>query len=201
MKYDESHLQTLELQGSVHISNPVTYSFRFKDYATWANFTINDATGEFSVQSDWGCWSYRWHTDSLGKNNTLTQFLLQCDADYIVRKFATSRVPDLQDETDPEETLKSIRARICEARRVHNIRKDEARKHWYEAESFVNSGDCNLDNMDSDLYRFLDEPWDYIATKKSHRYMFLTRRLIPFFQAWLRHHLTNGDSPMPGGST
>lgn len=197
MKYDDTDLPPLELKGPVSITAPVAYSFRFNGYASWAIFTINDYTGEFTINSDWGDWSYRWHTDSLGKGVLLTQFLLQCDADYIVHKFAKGRVSDLQDEVDPEETLKCIRKKICEERGDQAIAARTARFLWLEAQSFVDDG-CDLDNMDSDLYRFLDEPWDYIAHRKSHRYMFLVKRLIPFFQQWLKRHLTNGDSPLPG---
>jgi len=200
MKYDDSHLPELKLKGTAHVGTAVTYSFVFDMYGGWANFTINDSTGEFNVNSDWGSWCYRWHTNSLGENTRLTQFLLQCDADYIVRKFAVDGTSDLKDTVDDEETLKAIRTHICEARRTRDIDKGVARAYWCEAETFVENS-CNIDNMDLDLYRFLDAPWEYIATKKSHRYMLLTRRLIPFFKAWMKNHLTNGDSPMPGQAT
>lgn len=197
MKYDERYLQELKLRGDVTITNPVTYCFRFNDYGNWANFTINESTGEFSIQSDWGDWSYRWHTDSLGKGVKLTQFLLSCDTDYITNKLAYGPVSDLKDEVDDEETLKAIRKHICEVRRGRDIDKGDARAYWLEAETFVEEQNCSIEAMDSDLYDLLGEPWEYIAHKKSHRYMFLTRRLLPFFQAWMKNHLTNGDSPLP----
>lgn len=37
-----------------------TYLFRCVDGFGWANCTINDATGELAIQSDWGSWSYGW---------------------------------------------------------------------------------------------------------------------------------------------
>jgi len=188
VKYDERYLQELKLRSEVTISKPVTYSFAFIDYGQWANFTINESTGEFSIQSDWGDWSYRWHTDSLGKDVKLTKFLLKASPDYITEKLSYGPVLDLKDVVDDEETLKAIRKHICEVRRARDIDKGDARDYWLEAETFVEEQACNLDVIDSGLYEFLGEPWEYVAHKKSHRYMFLTRRLIPFFQSWLRDH-------------
>jgi hypothetical protein len=189
VKHDESGLITLELKGEVFVTNPVTYCFRFTSYSGWSNFTINESTGEFTVNSDWGNWAYRWHTDSLGDGVKLTQFLLKCDADYIVRKFAVGGAQDLKDEIDFERTLKSIQERIVVARRDKEIEKEHARRLWLMADEFVEDDQCDLDTIDSELDKFLGyDTWEYILEKHSHSYMFLWKRLIPFFQSWLRDH-------------
>jgi hypothetical protein len=189
VKQDESDLITLELKGEVFVTNPVTYCFRFTNYGGWSNFTVNESTGEFTVNSDWGNWAYRWHTDSLGDGVKLTQFLLKCDADYIVRKLAVEGAHALKDEIDFERTLKAIQERIVEARRAKEITKKDARRLWLMADEFVEDDQCDLNAIDSDLDKLLgNESWEYIAEKHSHRYMFLWKRLIPFFQSWLRNH-------------
>lgn len=189
MKYDESNMPALELKGEVIVTRPVTYCFRFTDYAGWANFTVNESTGEFSILSDWGNWAYRWHTDRLGKGVKLTQFLLTCDADYIVRKLAVEGAQDLKDEIDFDGTLENLKIRIVEARRAKEITKENARRFWVSSEIFVECDQCDLEALDDDLDTFLGhDSWEYIAEKKSHRYMFLWKRLIPFFQGWMKYH-------------
>lgn len=189
MKYDESNMPALELKGEVSVTHPVTYCFRFTDYSAWANFTVNEQTGELSILSDWGNWAYRWRTDSLGDGVKLTQFLLSCDAEYIVRKFAVEGAQDLKDEIDFEGTLGTIKKCIVEARRAKEITKEDARRFWVSAEIFVEYDQCDLEALDDALDTFLgNDSWEYIAEKKSHRYMFLWKRLIPFFQDWMKCH-------------
>lgn len=54
----------------------------------WANCTVNDATGELSIQSDWGSWTHGWSPDPkvLGAPS-LTAFIgSRGDVDYLARK-------------------------------------------------------------------------------------------------------------------
>ena len=191
---------TLQLQ-SAHISKPVTYSFRFEEYGTWCNVTINEQTGEFHIASDWGTWSHRWHVNSIGPN-TLTEFLLQCDPDYIVRKFRLNEPKDLVDVRDDEATWEGIREYICAERRAKRITKKEARQYWYEGDAWVHDENCDVENIEFDLSQFLgSEPWEFIRDKKSYNYEFLVFRLIPFLQKWLTDHLKNGTSLSPAEPT
>jgi hypothetical protein len=179
---------------SVSISKPVTYSFRFEEYGTWCNATVNEQTGEFHIASDWGNWSHRWHVDSLGPR-LLTEFLLQCDPDYIVRKFQLNRPEDLKKVKDDERTWEAVREYICAERREKRITKEKARHYWIEGDAWVHDENCDAENMDTDLSRFLgDEPWEFIRHRKSYNYEFLVHRLIPFIQQWLAGHLKNGTA-------
>jgi hypothetical protein len=154
--------------------------------------TINEQTGELNIQSDWGNWSHRWHVDSLGPRK-LTEFLLQCEPDYIVRKFQLNQPADLKDVRDDEGTWKAVREHICAERREKRITKDKARNFWVSGDIWVHDEACDTENMDFELGKFLgNEPWEYVGYKESYQYEFLVNKLIPFIQEWLQDHLING---------
>lgn len=70
-----------------------TYVFRTAEGFGWANCTINDATGEVAIVSDYGNWSHMWPTSpqSLGAP-TLTAFIGQRGGvDYLARKLQGRR--------------------------------------------------------------------------------------------------------------
>lgn len=117
------------------------YRFVFKGYLSgWVIFTICDATGELSVQSDWGCWGHRWNTDHLGNGATLTEFIRDRDpehADYLANKLSYSMPADSRDVPDEEGTEEAIRTHILESRRSLAISKDLAREAWDDVELFM----------------------------------------------------------------
>ena len=84
-----------------------SYGYRFTDYSGWAIFTVNDSTGELSLQSDWGNFSYRWNTGALGKGKTLTTFLAGTNSHYVAEKFGV-----VSTELDESETRKAIRSAL-----------------------------------------------------------------------------------------
>lgn len=191
-----AHEPPLVLNGEVSVSTPVSYNFHFKPYG-WAIFTINDRTGEFSIQSDWGTYGYRWSTarGAIG-NRTLTQFLLSCDTDYIVRKFSMENRGELARQVCVQRTEEALKKHICEARRSGDLKKDAAREHWDDVVSWSEHS-FSMESCPDALYTFLSEPWEYLEEDYPHRFYFLRDRLLPYFFQWLRNHLTNGDAPMP----
>lgn len=148
---------TREVPGHVHdfdltkvSSAAVTYHLRPSEKARdgiprhiggWALATVNDATGELAIQSDWGNWSYRWHIDHMGETEvapgpqwhvpmvmptrkiTLTEFIGErfrdseyCD--YLADKL-TSRSE--RQVFDAQETVAAMRKYLIE-RRVEAVR-------------------------------------------------------------------------------
>jgi hypothetical protein len=78
----------------VSTQTAVTYSFRAAaGEFGWANCTVNDATGELLILSDWGSWTHRWdpRPSCLGAP-TLTAFIgMRSDTDYLARKLQRER--------------------------------------------------------------------------------------------------------------
>ncbi len=100
-------------------SAATTYSFETRDseFRSWALCTVNDATGELLITSDWGSWSYRWDATpaSLGAP-TLTAFIGdRGDVDYLARKL--QREGRAGRVFSAEATARALRRRLCERRR------------------------------------------------------------------------------------
>lgn len=105
----------LELHST--IAGGVTYSFKTSGpWVSWALCTVNDATGELLITSDWGNWSHRWNTDprSLG-HPTLTAFIGERgDVDYLARKLQREGRGGLAFSAGA--TVKELRRLLCERR-------------------------------------------------------------------------------------
>ena len=64
----------------------MTYTFHADDRFGWAICTVNDATGELAITSDWGNWSHIWNPRHLGRPS-LTHFIGdRSDYDYLANK-------------------------------------------------------------------------------------------------------------------
>ena len=89
----------------------------------WALCTVNDSTGELSICSDWGSWSYRWHVAHLGTSGdrplTLTEFIAGRSSgahEYLADKL-TSEDRAKREAFSPEKTVASLREYIRQRRR------------------------------------------------------------------------------------
>jgi hypothetical protein len=184
------------------IETAKAYRFRFKEAFGWAIFTINDATGEFSIQSDYGNWSYRWHVGSnLGtvddRDRTLTEFLATAGPDYIINKLSYGS-DDLKDVLDPAGTRKAIKLRVAEAYRDCIIDRDELRDALFDLRHRVSLNDGANElyhSVTGALGKALGEEWfleHFYETRRSWPYLILCHKLLPFFQAWLREHVILG---------
>lgn len=171
---------------SVNIHKPTAYSFRFeKPLGCWAIFTLNEATGEFILTSDWGTFSYRWNVNSLG-GKKLTQFLAECEPDYIVRKFAQDN-KNLSNIIDVAATKAEIKRLI------------EENPNYYDLEEVDNQLDYSdipsNPNRHSDTLKYFYDLFgdsEFIRYSSSYEDLFLREQLLPFFLNWLKTNILHG---------
>lgn len=106
-----------------------------KPLGGWACCTVNDATGELTIQSDWGSWSHRWNVTALGGGQTLTEFISRDTSyDYLAHKLMSD---DQARCFSPDRTLEHLRERLRERRREwktgwrpRGYKWSHERSHW-----------------------------------------------------------------------
>lgn len=94
-----------------------TYYFRPVDDLGWALATVNDATSELSIVSDWGNWSYRWGGHFGDSTPTLTDFIANRSLDgcrYLADKLWGNGYGGR--EFSPELTIKKWRSELAKRR-------------------------------------------------------------------------------------
>lgn len=146
-------LPTLECTGS---STATTYHLRpvasdtlHRDFG-WALATINDATGELNIQSDWGDFCHRWgHANFGGAGPTLTHFIAgrergwtDRDGTFYNDTYVADKLTSGDDgkrkrrQFSAAKTVATLRERIIEARKESaNAARDrfpahDAREIW-----------------------------------------------------------------------
>lgn len=171
------------------------YSFSFEPYG-WAIFTINDTSGEFSIQSDWGNWSYRWNVKHLGEStktdSPLTHFIAdRSEASYLVNKLYYGRD---NDRYSPEKTEQEWKRIIIQNRRDGWCTKEEARAAWDELEyvdfdtpDTAYNTTCEM----SHLPEMLDPVWEFFFREPLPEATILEYHLLPFFIEYLRKEVLN----------
>lgn len=109
------------------MSTATTYHFRPEPDMGWALCTVNDTTGELTVQSDWGDFSYRWNVAHLGCP-TLHHFIAhrmrhtdgKIDCHYLADKL-TSSDHSKRERFSPEKTVAELKRIVIEKRRAEEI--------------------------------------------------------------------------------
>ncbi len=96
----------------------VTYRLSPDGYG-WAIATVNDSTGELSIQSDWGCWSHRWSVENLGRTAdsrplTLTEFIGDRGGGHYLADKLTPR--EDRERFDAEATVRELRRTLVQRR-------------------------------------------------------------------------------------
>lgn len=187
----------LTLRGEVSITRPTAYHFRFDGFGGgWAIFTVNDETGEFTVQSDWGVYGFRWHPPHLPTSN-LTLFLAgkgkeEHDCCYITNKLQLgTQSRELDDVVDREATRKALRYAIGDDYSDGVLTKERVPELLEEIDSWEGN-DFDYGSVPSELVDHFDchvSLFDYVKHKHSGRYKVLTYELLPFFCRWLREHI------------
>ena len=119
-----------------------TYSFRaVADAFGWASCTINDATGELLITSDWGNWSHRWdpRPSCLGAPNLTTFIGTRSDIDYLARKLQHGS----GQQWSARVTATNLRRQLCRRRL-----EDGRAQHRRQLEPGEWDGDCGLYNAE-----------------------------------------------------
>jgi hypothetical protein len=134
------HMPSLKVKSHTSGSADV-YSFRFEEPFSWAIFTINNATGEFHIQSDWGNWQHRWPMQAIGESHAkhekpLTHFLGdRGDAGYVTDKLHYD-CNDKRDQFSEDRTKEEIKKQILSARIYGaSCRSEEDDRPWYMYET------------------------------------------------------------------
>jgi hypothetical protein len=174
------------------------YHFVFEEPFGWAIFSINDTTGEFNIQSDWGNYQHRWNTNHLGESHTkhsmpLTHFLaVGNDSSYVTDKLHYGR--NDREFYSPDKTERGVKESILQRRRRADISQEEARSAWEDLEymSFDSAeGFMHSLSDTTTLRELLEDSYEYIQHEASFGYVFLQYKLLPFFFNYLRRAVLN----------
>lgn len=177
-----------------------TYSFR-GEHATWASCTVNDATGELLITSDWGNWSHRWDPSpgALGAPS-LTAFIgTRGNVDYLARKLQGGGTTSGR-RFSAEATARALRRLVCE-RRLEDGRRNagqtprlarstmtdiDARRIWGQigevADKYGYSADLFFDrvqDIDGFAHFVAADPWEYTETEQTAEDRALREHVLP----------------------
>jgi len=186
----DKYLPKLEVKAE-SVSTAASYRFVFDE--GWAIFTINDATGEFMVTSDWGNMSYRWTVGCQGKhedgsNVTMHEFLREVGPDYVLGKCASEGVKFLDRVIDSKATRKevidAVRERNRETERLSEKIDDDFRLLDFDStEGFAES----INSLPlGPLRDLISWPGEYLKQEESPRWQIFSEALLPFFFGFLR---------------
>lgn len=102
---------------SIH-KTALVYSFVTEGdgFKSWAICTVNDATGELLITSDWGNWSHRWDArpSSLGAASLSEFIATRRDVDYLARKLQKEGRGGRRWSADA--TVAALRSIVCDRR-------------------------------------------------------------------------------------
>ncbi len=167
-------------------------SYHFRDPGCgWAICTVNAATGELQIMSDWGDWAHRWDPRGAGPLGWVS-LIAHANVEYLGEKLTYGGTPtdSKRWEFDEDATIAEFRGEIIEDRQSHRpqLTKDEARELWDElerldndnAEAFVR-GWMELHGSD-----FIERPWDMTAKRHRGMHKILLTSILPALQVQLR---------------
>ena len=160
--------------------------------------TRNDGTprecGEILINSGFGQWAYSW--GHLGV--PFKRFLLKAERGYIATKFMAADAHKF----DGQLTVRELRLRLLRWRKEGQLNKDEARQLWdyieqneFELESSTHDFVGAMQQAETELIstkaiiRFLQEPWEHIATSLDIQFAGFWREVWPVFLDQLRSEI------------
>lgn len=141
-------------ENSVKVSECKKYSVHEKT-GSWAIIFFDEPSKTVAIHSDWGNWSYHWH--NIGEQ-TLAEFLADCDEDYLMGKFSGRK-----NKFNFDKTVEAIKKDIVSQRRQGNIDGIKARI-WFDEIDHIEYTDSldvfcmHLQNSDMHEYDLCDAP-------------------------------------------
>lgn len=170
----------------------------------WALCTVNDETGELSIQSDWGHWSHRWNINHLGAPS-LTHFLGQRgDVGYVADKLTTR---EERHEFDADATVTKFRSELAKRRieigRRYRDTYDDVEPVWYLQKNYgellcgrlarelweslsdlrdVTSVELFIErfcNIEGATTHISERPWEELVHRPGHGYQVLLHGILP----------------------
>lgn len=108
------------------MTSPVTtwrYSVPSENGEGWAVLFL-DSSGVFASVSDWGSYSYHWHSSCWPQANGFREFVIGRGDDYLMSKLAP------EPQYDAHETLLAVKREIVRIRRGYEMTRIEARDEW-----------------------------------------------------------------------
>lgn len=177
-------------------SEATTYHFRAEKHFGWALCTVNNSTGELNITSDWGAWSYRWHTAHLGEVS-LTHFIANREVDdgrhYIADKLTSddrSKRWVFSPELTVAHLLELLRERVA-CGEVDAHAADELKgalddlKHTEDVRDFVNA------YYEIDHYKSITDAveFEHLQNELVASYIILRDAIVPALIAACRDHL------------
>jgi hypothetical protein len=177
----------------VGTSKATTYRFQVQQpLGGWALCTVNDSTGELSIQSDWENWAHRWNPVYLGAPS-LTHFIAKGSCQYLADKLANTR-PQRQ-QFDPKATVRAFRQRLAltrlgEGRDAGKLSARGAREIWND---LLELKDCDSPELFVERFFNIDghgwvseAPWEHLVYTESYIYQVLLQGILPALVAVCR---------------
>jgi len=167
------------------------YKFWFQP-SGWAVIVIDESMGLFSIESDWGRWSYYWLPRSHDEPS-LKHFLLSADNHYLTGKLTMGK----RDPWSPEDTRKLILEHAQQRLDQGCIHSSEVDKSDYLELVKEELDQCDWDSGPETFVRdapeFLSKEFDplyeYLVCAPDGQTLFLRNTLLPFCKQWFSQRL------------
>lgn len=147
--------------------------------------------GEILIHSGFGSWAHSW--GHLGM--PFKTFLLKAERDYIATKFIGADAYKF----DGELSVRELRKRLLRWRREGQLNKEDARQLW----DYIDESEFELESSERDfvdamqqasselvpsrqLLRFVQEPWEQLATSLDSQFAGFWREIWPTFLEQLK---------------
>lgn len=171
---------------SKQIHNALVFHYSFKEPSSWVCCTVCEETGELSIQSDWGNFSYRWsHNGFSGRFLPWVANTMQRSPWYIVDKFSYGETPELKRELDPEATVTYMLEAIDDG---YTENQEQLAKMIKDLD-FEATVENIVETAPEELHDCFECLWEWFRTKPSYVSVLLAEKLLPFLGTELQAHL------------